>query len=171
MTISDREKLVLNAIVDYYLNFGETIGSRTLVKKYGIELSSATIRNVMADLEDMGFIVKTHTSSGRIPTDMGYKYYLDELLEIERLTYEEKQNIDLIYDRRVGELDNILKKTTNLLSKLTNYTSIALEPKANINKIQRVEFIYIDEYLVMLIVIMEDRSVKTKKINMPYPID
>lgn len=64
----------------------------------------------MADLEDMGFIEKTHTSSGRIPTDRGYKYYLDELLEIERLSHEEKENIDLIYNRRIGELENILKR-------------------------------------------------------------
>lgn len=171
MNINDREKLVLNAIVDYYLTFGETIGSRTLVKKYGIELSSATIRNVMADLEDMGFIEKTHTSSGRIPTDMGYKYYLDELLEIERLSHEEKENIDLIYNRRIGELENILKKTTTLLSKMTNYTSIALEPRTTTDRIDRVEFVYIDEYLVMMVVIMDDRTVRTKKISMPYPID
>lgn len=171
MNINDREKLVLNAIVDYYLTFGETIGSRTLVKKYGIELSSATIRNVMADLEDMGFIEKTHTSSGRIPTDRGYKYYLDELLEIERLSHEEKENIDLIYNRRIGELENILKKTTTLLSKMTNYTSIALEPRTTTDRIDRVEFVYIDEYLVMMIVIMDDRTVRTKKISMPYPID
>ena len=95
MAITDREKLVLNAIVNYYLTFGDTIGSRTLVKKYGINLSSATIRNVMADLEDMGLIAKTHTSSGRIPTDKGYKYYLDELLKVEKLTKEEKENIEL----------------------------------------------------------------------------
>lgn len=170
MTISDREKLVLNAIIDYYLTYGETIGSRTLVKKYGIELSSATIRNVMADLEDMGFIEKTHTSSGRIPTDLGYKYYLDELLEIERLTFEEKQNIDMIYNRRVIELDNILEKTTNLLSKMTSYTSIVVEPKTTNDRLERIELIYIDEYLLMLIIIMEDRTIKTKKINMPYPI-
>ena len=74
--LSEREKLVLNAIIDFYLTYGETIGSRTLVKKYNIELSSATIRNVMSDLEDAGFIEKTHSSSGRIPTDLGYKYYL-----------------------------------------------------------------------------------------------
>lgn len=170
MTISEREKLVLNAIIDYYLTHGETIGSRTLVKKYGIELSSATIRNVMADLEDMGFIEKTHTSSGRIPTDLGYKYYLDELLEIERLTFEEKQNIDMIYNRRVIELDNILEKTTNLLSKMTSYTSIVVEPKTTNDRLERIELIYIDEYLLMLIIIMEDRTIKTKKINMPYPI-
>ena len=156
MRISEREKLVLNAIVDYYLTVGDTIGSRTLVKKYGIELSSATIRNVMADLEDMGFIEKTHTSSGRIPTDMGYKYYLTELLKVEKITQE--------------EIENILKKTSTLLSKLTNYAGIAVEPKPDNKKVSRVELVYIDEYLIMAIIVMDDRRVKTKNIHLPYPI-
>lgn len=170
MNISDREKLVLNAIIDYYLTYGDTIGSRTLVKKYGIELSSATIRNVMADLEDMGFIEKTHTSSGRIPTDMGYKYYLDELLQIERITQEEKENINLVYSRRIDELDNILKKTSSLLSKLTNYAGIAVEPKTTNERIKRIELVYIDSYLTMAVIITEDRQVKTKNIHLSYPI-
>mgnify|MGYP000107544014 FL=1 len=170
MGISEREKLVLNAIVDYYLTVGDTIGSRTLVKKYGIELSSATIRNVMADLEDMGFIEKTHTSSGRIPTDMGYKYYLTELLKVEKITQEEIENISNVYNRRVDELENILKQTSTLLSKLTNYAGIAVEPKPDNTKVDRVELVYIDEYLIMAIIVMDDRRVKTKNIHLPYPI-
>ncbi len=170
MSISDREKLVLNAIVDYYLTVGDTIGSRTLVKKYGIELSSATIRNVMADLEDMGFIEKTHTSSGRIPTDMGYKYYLTELLKIERITQEEIENINNVYNRRIDELENVLKKTSNLLSSLTNYAGIAIEPKTDNQKISRIETVYIDEYLIMAVVITDDRRVKSKNIHLSYPI-
>lgn len=170
MGISEREKLVLNAIVDYYLTVGDTIGSRTLVKKYGIELSSATIRNVMADLEDMGFIEKTHTSSGRIPTDMGYKYYLTELLKVEKITQEEIENISNVYNRRVDELENILKQTSTLLSKLTNYAGIAVEPKPDNTKVDRVELVYIDEYLIMAVIVMEDRRVKTKNIHLPYPI-
>ena len=170
MRISEREKLVLNAIVDYYLTVGDTIGSRTLVKKYGIELSSATIRNVMADLEDMGFIEKTHTSSGRIPTDMGYKYYLTELLKVEKITQEEIENINNVYNRRVDELENILKQTSTLLSKLTNYAGIAVEPKPDNTKVDRVELVYIDEYLIMAVIVMEDRRVKTKNIHLPYPI-
>ncbi|MGL4732385.1 MAG: heat-inducible transcriptional repressor HrcA, partial [Fusobacteriaceae bacterium] len=78
--VNEREKLVLNAIVNYYLTCGDTIGSRALVKRYGIDFSSATIRNVMVDLEEGGYIAKTHVSSGRIPTDKGYRYYLNELL-------------------------------------------------------------------------------------------
>ena len=170
MRISERDKLGLNAIVDYYLTVGDTIGSRTLVKKYGIELSSATIRNVMADLEDMGFIEKTHTSSGRIPTDMGYKYYLTELLKVEKITQEEIENINNVYNRRVDELENILKQTSTLLSKLTNYAGIAVEPKPDNTKVDRVELVYIDEYLIMAVIVMEDRRVKTKNIHLPYPI-
>lgn len=166
MIINEREKLVLNAIVNYYLTVGDTIGSRTLVKRYGIDLSSATIRNVMADLEDMGFIAKTHTSSGRIPTDKGYKYYLDELLKIEKLTKQEKENIELVYEQKMNELDLILKQTTSLLANLTSYAGIALEPSTRVDKIKKIELVYVDEYMIIAIIILENRSVKTKKIHL-----
>lgn len=170
MSITEREKLVLNAIVNYYLNFGDTIGSRTLVKKYGIDLSSATIRNVMADLEDMGFIAKTHTSSGRIPTDKGYKYYLDELLKIEKLTKQEKENIELSYENRVSELDMLLQHTSSLLSKLTTYAGIAMEPAIIIEKVKKVELVHIDDYMIISIIVLENRAVKTKKVILTNPI-
>jgi heat-inducible transcription repressor hrcA len=124
----------------------------------------------MADLEDMGFIEKTHTSSGRIPTDMGYKYYLTELLKVEKITQEEIENISNVYNRRVDELENILKQTSTLLSKLTNYAGIAVEPKPDNAKVDRVELVYIDEYLIMAVIVMEDRRVKSKNIHLPYPI-
>ncbi|MGX6591271.1 heat-inducible transcription repressor HrcA [Cetobacterium ceti] len=164
MPVSEREKLVLSAIIDFYLTSGETIGSRTLVKKYNIDLSSATIRNVMADLEDMGYIAKTHTSSGRIPTDKGYKYYLEELLRIDKLSREEKSKIEIYYEKRVRELDAILERTSTLLSKLTNYTGIVIEPDHNKEKIKKVELVHIDDYMSMAVVVMESRTVRTKKI-------
>lgn len=170
MSITEREKLVLNAIVNYYLNFGDTIGSRTLVKKYGIDLSSATIRNVMADLEDMGFIAKTHTSSGRIPTDKGYKYYLEELLKIEKLTKQEKEKIELSYENRVNELDMLLQHTSSLLSKLTTYAGIAMEPAVIIERVKKVELVHIDDYMIMSIIVLENRAIKTKKILLTTPI-
>lgn len=170
MSINEREKLVLNAIINYYLTFGDTIGSRTLVKKYGIELSSATIRNVMADLEDMGFIGKTHTSSGRIPTDKGYRYYLNELLKVERLSQQEREDIEGFYENRIGELDKLLETTSSLLSRLTNYAGIAVEPRMVDSNIHRIELIHIDEYFIMVVVIMEDRRVKTKKLSLINPI-
>lgn len=170
MSITEREKLVLNAIVNYYLNFGDTIGSRTLVKKYGIDLSSATIRNVMADLEDMGFIAKTHTSSGRIPTDKGYKYYLEELLKVEKLTKQERENIELAYENRVNELDMLLQQTSSLLSKLTTYAGIAMEPALIVERVKKVELVHIDDYMIISIIVLENRAIKTKKIMLKTPI-
>lgn len=164
MVVSDREKLVLSAIIDFYLLSGETIGSRALVKKYNIDLSSATIRNVMSDLEDMGFISKTHTSSGRIPTDKGYKFYLEELLKIEKLSREEQARINSVYDFKMRELDSVLKKTSMLLSKLTNYVGIVIEPTHKKEKIKKVELVHIDDYMAMAIIVMENKSVRTKKI-------
>lgn len=168
--LTDREKLVLNAIIDFYLRFGETIGSRTLVKRYNIDLSSATIRNVMSDLEDRGFIEKTHSSSGRIPTDLGYKYYLSELLKIEKLSREEKNKINIEYERKVNELDNILQQTSTLLSRLTSYASIVIEPDYRKERIKKIELVHIDNYIILAIIVTEDLSVVTKKIKLEESI-
>lgn len=168
--LTDREKLVLNAIIDFYLRFGETIGSRTLVKRYNIDLSSATIRNVMSDLEDRGFIEKTHSSSGRIPTDLGYKYYLSELLKIEKLSREEKDRINTEYEKKVNELDSILQQTSSLLSRLTSYASIVIEPDYRKERIKKIELVHIDDYIILAIIVTEDLSVVTKKIKLEESI-
>ena len=168
--LTDREKLVLNAIIDFYLRYGETIGSRTLVKRYNINLSSATIRNVMSDLEDMGFIEKTHSSSGRIPTDLGYKYYLSELLKVEKLSREEKNRISIEYEKKVNELDGILKRTSSVLSKLTSYASIVIEPDRSKEGIKKVELVHIDDYIILAIIVTKDLAVVTKKIKLEEAI-
>lgn len=170
MAITDREKQVLGAIIDYYLTFGDTIGSRTLVKKYNIGFSSATIRNVMADLEDMGYIAKTHTSSGRVPTDLGYKFYLHELLKIEQLSKAEMERIDLAYERKVTEIESVLKKTSSLLSNLTSYAGMVIEPDFKREKIKKVELVHIDDYLVMAVIVSENMSVRTKKLPLEHGI-
>lgn len=170
MAISDREKLVLGVIIDYYLTFGDTIGSRTLVKKYNIELSSATIRNVMADLEDMGYIAKTHTSSGRTPTDKGYKFYLNELLKIEKISKDERKKIDMAYERRVNELEEVLKKTSSLLSRLTSYAGVVVEPDIKREGIKKVELVHIDDYIIMAVIVMDNMAVRTKKISLEHGI-
>lgn len=170
MAITDREKQVLGAIIDYYLTFGDTIGSRTLVKKYDIGFSSATIRNVMADLEDMGYISKTHTSSGRVPTDLGYKFYLHELLKIEKLSKSEMERIDLAYERKVTEIESVLKKTSSLLSKLTSYAGIVIEPDLKRDKIRKVELVHIEDYFIMAIIVNENMAVRTKKLSLEHGI-
>lgn len=164
MELTERERLVLGAIIDYYLSFGDTIGSRTLVKKYSLEFSSATIRNVMADLEDLGYIKKTHTSSGRVPTDLGYKFYIDELLKIRKLSKSEKEKIELAYERRMTEIDGVLERTSKLLSKLTSYAGVVMEPDTRKERVKKIQLIHINNYTIMVVIVLENSTVRTKKI-------
>ena len=170
MSLNDREKQILGAIIDYYLDSGETIGSRTLVKKYDLDISSATVRNAMADLEDMGYIMKTHTSSGRVPTDVGYKFYLNELLKIRELTKNEREKIELAYERKMNELEGILEHTSRLLSKLTSYTSIVVEPNKDIERVRKVQLVHINNYSIMCVTVLDDSGVKTRKLHLNSPI-
>jgi len=169
MSLSEREKIILGAIIDNYLNSGETIGSRTLVKKYALDVSSATVRNAMSDLEDMGYITKTHSSSGRVPTDIGYRFYLDELLSIREISKKEKEKIELAYERRMTELDGILEYTSRLLSKLTSYAGIALELNKNEEKVKKIQLVHINNYSMMCVVVLENSNVKTRKIHLEIP--
>lgn len=170
MSLNDREKQILGAIIDYYLDSGETIGSRTLVKKYALDISSATVRNAMADLEDMGYIMKTHTSSGRVPTDVGYKFYLNELLKIREITKNEREKIDLAYERKMNELEGILEHTSRLLSKLTSYTSIVVEPNKEFEKVRKVQLVHINNYALMCVTVFDDSVVKTRKLHLETSI-
>lgn len=170
MSLTDREKLVLGAIIDYYLSFGDTIGSRTLVKKYSLEFSSATIRNVMADLEDLGYIKKTHTSSGRVPTDMGYKFYIDELLKIRKISKSEREKIELAYERKMTEIDGVLERTSRLLSKLTSYAGIVMEPDTRKERVKKIQLIHINNYTIMAVIVLENSTVRTKKIYLDNPV-
>lgn len=170
MVFSEREKLILGAIIDHYLSTGESVGSRTIVKKYNIDLSPATIRNVMADLEDEGYITKTHTSSGRIPTTSGYKYYLDTLLEVKKMSRDEIEKIEAMYEVRRAQLEDILENTSSILSRLSNYAGIALEPDVKTEKIMKVEIVYINKHSILAVIVMENGAVKTKKIYMEYAV-
>lgn len=170
MDLNEREKLVLGAIIDYYLSFGDTIGSRTLVKKYNLEFSSATIRNVMADLEDSGYIKKTHTSSGRVPTDMGYKFYIDELLKIRKISKSEREKIELAYERKMTEIDGVLERTSKLLSKLTSYAGVVMEPDTRKERVKKIQLVHINNYTIMTVIVLENSTVRTKKIYLDNSI-
>jgi heat-inducible transcriptional repressor len=127
--LTDRQLLILQVIIDDFIHSAQPVGSRTLAKKDEITFSSATIRNDMADLEDLGFIEKTHSSSGRVPSEKGYRYYVDHLLSPQRLTKTEVSQIKSIYAERIFELEKVVQKSAQILSELTNYTSIVLGPK------------------------------------------
>ena len=127
--LDPRKMLILKAIIDDYIASVEPVGSRTIAKKYDMGLSSATIRNEMADLEEMGYLSQPHTSAGRVPSDKGYRFYVDRLLGFAGIEPaagpEEIEEIRNYMQRRVNELNHAIKVASEIVSELTQYTAIA----------------------------------------------
>ena len=168
--MTDRERLILTAIISHYLDHGESVGSRTLEKKYKIGVSSATIRNVMADLEDQGLIEKMHTSSGRIPTNSGYKIYVEELIKIRKISINEKKRIEEVYKDKINQIDDIMEETSKLLSKITSYAGIVVEPFIKRESIRKVELVHINDHMILAVVVMNNSFIKTVNLYMNSPI-
>ena len=162
--IDDRKKLILKAIVDDYISTAEPVGSRTLEKKYNLGLSSATIRNEMSDLEDMGLLNQPHTSSGRVPSLAGYRMYVDELMSQYRLTIDEINVLRSVMEDKIDFLDKIIAKTSGIMSQLTNYTSVAVGPKMMYNSIKNIRLISVSDRVVLTIIITNEGIIKDKKI-------
>ena len=134
--ISLRKMKILAAIVEAYTETAEPVGSRTISKKYEFGISPATIRNEMSDLEDLGYIIQPHTSAGRIPSDKGYRLYVDNLMQQKKLTDKEINFIKKTISNNVTRIDYLLKETAKAISLLTNYTTIMTEPITNKSKIK-----------------------------------
>ena len=169
--MNDRENLILKAIIQHYLEHGESVGSRTLEKKYNIGVSSATIRNAMSDLEEKGLIVKTHSSSGRVPTNEGYKLYIEELVKIHDISSEEKERIVKTYNQKMHQIDMILEETSRLLSRISNYAGIVLEPSIKEEGIKKVELIHINETNLLMVVVMTSNITKTQNISLKVSME
>lgn len=132
MGMDERKQKILRAIIQDYIATAEPVGSRTISRKFDLGVSPATIRNEMADLEDMGFIEQPHTSAGRVPSDSGYRYYVDYLLEPLSLTTEDKDRINHEISGRINEVEEVIEYTGKLISQITSLTSLVLGPKRKI---------------------------------------
>lgn len=169
--LTDRQLLILQVIIDDFIHSAQPVGSRTLAKKGEITFSSATIRNDMADLEDLGFIEKTHSSSGRVPSEKGYRYYVDHLLSPQRLTKTEVSQIKSIYAEKIFELEKVVQKSAQILSELTNYTSIVLGPKVNENRLKRIQIVPINHESAVAIIVTNTGHVENRIITFPGSLD
>lgn len=163
--LSERQELVLRLIVEEYIRTAEPIGSRTLSKM--LDFSPATIRNEMADLEDLGYIEKTHTSSGRVPSDKGYHYYIEKILAEEENFEKSFDVIDDLFENASVRRDEAIKQAMNLLSQLTNYTTIALGPSAYGSKVKKIELVPLHGDICLLLVITNLGHVESKQIILP----
>ena len=158
--LDKRKKKILQAIVEEYIDTAEPVSYGNLVKNYELNCSSATIRNEMAELEKIGFIEKPYTSSGRIPSQKGYRYYIDELLRDDKLTVKEMQYIKSKLETTVNELEDLTKIATSTLSELTHYTTIAIGPKIETHTILDVKFVLLGSRVMMAIILTDSGIIR-----------
>ena len=158
--LSDRSKRVLQAIIEEYINTAEPVSSSTIVENYGLEYSTATIRNDMAELEQMGYLEKPHTSAGRVPSAKGYRFYVDELLNEDKISLDEMQYIKSSLETRVNEIEDLTKIATNTLSEITHYTTVSIGPDPSRHIIEDVKFVLMGTRLVMAAILTDSGAIK-----------
>ena len=151
-SLSEREELILQAVVHSYITFAEPIGSRAIVKQFNLDISPATVRNVMADLEEAGYLNQLHTSSGRVPTDQGYRYYVDYLMRVQEMTFEERTRIERDFNERLNDADAILRQTSHLLALMSHHTGIVEAPDESQAEVRHIEAMPIGGHRVVVLV-------------------
>ena len=166
MNLGDRKRLILQAIIEDYINTAEPVGSRTISKKYLTNTSPATIRNEMADLEEMGYIEQPHTSAGRIPSDKGYRLYVDQMMEQQELNKSQNDMIKKEFTDTLGEIDRLIKHASKLLSQMTQYTSIITTPQVHKTYLKHIQLIKIDSGTVLAIIITDAGIVKNSVLRL-----
>ncbi len=158
--LDKRKKKILQAVVDEYINTAEPVSSGTLVKKYGLDYSSATVRNELAELEHFGYLDKPHTSAGRVPSEKGYRFYVDELLNDEDISLEEIKYIQSKLSTKVNEIEELTKITTSTISEITHYTTVAIGPKVNAQIIEEIKFVLLGSRMLMVVIVTDNGLVK-----------
>ena len=163
--LDDRKKRILQAIVDEYVNTAEPVSSGAISKKKGLDFSSATIRNEMSELEKSGYLEKTHTSSGRIPSVKGYRLYVDELLKEDNISLEEIKYIKEKLQIKADQIEDLTKIASNTLSEITHYTTVAIGPKVTKQIIKEIKFVLLGSRMLMAVILTNTGMVKETIIN------
>lgn len=168
MELDERKYKILDSIIKNYLETGEPVGSRTISKDSGLNLSSATIRNEMSDLEDLGLIMQPYTSAGRIPTDKGYRLYVDRMMHDK---YKEVDELKELLIERVDKMDSLLRQIAKLLADNTNYASVVSKPQIRTKRVKFVQITDIDPNQLLLVIVIEGNVVKNKIITIEEDLD
>ncbi|WP_349407885.1 heat-inducible transcriptional repressor HrcA [Pseudalkalibacillus sp. SCS-8] len=169
--LTDRQLLILQILIDEYIQNAEPLGSRSISKRQDITYSSATIRNELADLEDMGFIEKTHSSSGRIPSEKGYRFYVDNLLSPVQLKQHDMARIHSLFHEKMYELELLIEHSATLLSEITNYTSIILGPEVYETKLKHLQIVPISKGTAIFVLITDTGHVEKYTVDLPEEMD
>jgi heat-inducible transcriptional repressor len=167
MLLDDRKRKILQAIIDDYIDTAEPIGSRTIARKHELGLSPATIRNEMADLEEMGYLAQPHTSAGRVPSDKGYRLYVDQLMKVKELSVDEIESIKSALEIRINELSQLIRQASAVMSRITKYTSMAVTPQMKKSVLKAVQVVPIEPGKVLVIVVTSAGVVRNSLIKIP----
>jgi len=168
--LTNRQLLILQVTVDDFIQTAQPVGSRQLSKKEEVPFSPATIRNDMADLEELGYLEKTHTSSGRIPSEKGYRFYVDHLLTPQLVTADEILQIQSVFQERLTETEQVIQKTAMILSELTTYTSVLLGPNVRNHRIKRFSIVPLSDDSAVAIIITDSGHVENRLFELPEGI-
>ncbi len=163
--LTERSQNILEAIVEDYISSAEPVGSRAISRKHNFNLSPASVRNVMADLEDMGLLCSPHTSAGRIPTGKGFQYYIDTLLEVRDLNQIEKKNLHNSYRFQNMKMEDIMQEVGRVLSGLSQYTGLVMAPKFISTVFRQIEFLRLSQGRLLMIYVSETGLVQNKVIE------
>lgn len=168
--LSERQRLILSAIIDNYIRSAEPVGSRTISKRDDVGFSSATIRNEMADLEELGYLEQPHTSAGRIPSTQGYRFYVDHLLQPKGYHEQEIGNFKQVFAERIMHYEQVFDYTAAMLSQMTNYTSIVLGPEMFEHRLKHIQIVPLSEQQAVAIVVTHTGRVENKLIDIPADV-
>ncbi len=169
--LNDRSRQILEAIIEDYITTAEPIGSRTITRRHGLSLSPATVRNVMADLEEMGYLTSPHTSAGRVPTDKAYRFYVDSLLAVRRVSRNEREEIRKRCSLSGRDLGEVFKETSRMLSSLSHYMGVVVAPRFVANVFRHMEFVKLGGRRVLAILVSQNGIVQNKIIQTDEEID
>ncbi|MDL2211631.1 heat-inducible transcriptional repressor HrcA [Erysipelotrichaceae bacterium OttesenSCG-928-M19] len=169
--LTSRQIDILKVIIDDFINDAMPVGSKTLKANHELPYSSATIRNEMATLETLGLLEKTHTSSGRIPSNQGYRYYVDYLIDDQDIDAGLKEKLEELFNNRKLEIEEIVKQTCDLIASMTNYTSIALGAESKDEVLSKVEIIPVSTTSVVIVIVTSSGKVESKIFNIENDID
>ena len=170
MELSERKKKILKSVIDSYIRTGEPVGSKLLTGTSDLQVSSATIRNEMNELERMGYLEQPHASAGRVPTAEGYRTYVDGLMEQYLLSLEELKVLNEVFNYKVSEIERLMESASHAISEMTNYTSFSVIRPSGRNA-QRFETLYIDEHSFLLIMICTDGSIRNRHVKVRMSVD
>ncbi len=168
--LNERSRLILEAIIEDFIGTAEPIGSRAISRHQNIGLSPATVRNVMADLEDMGYLSSPHTSAGRIPTDKGYRFYVDTLMQIGQLSADQKKRIEQYYRIDGLHVEERLREAGKALSAISSYTGVVMAPRFTSTVFRHIEFLKLSQGKILVIFVSQSGLVQNKIITSDGPI-